>query len=206
MNHLAHLVLAGADPDDRLGALLGDHVKGRLENIALPPGLVRGIELHRRIDAWSDRDPAVTRLLSTFEPPWRRYGGIVLDVLFDRELSRRWGEFCATRRKTFGTEVDALLAGRRAVLPPRLARFSRWAAAVGLWHRLDDRVLLGEIFRLIARRHGREEPLVRGLDVLDAHEDAIAEAFEELFPRLQARSAEFLEDHDRRRPPGAGSA
>ena len=156
MNHLAHLVLAGRDPDDRLGALLGDHVKGRLETSELSAGLVRGIRLHRRIDAWSDSDPAVTGLLARFRPPWRRYGGIVLDVLFDRELSRRWGEFGPQPRAEFGRAIDALLAERRADLPPRLARFADWAAAVGLWTRLDDRALLEQIFGLIARRHGRK--------------------------------------------------
>ncbi len=193
MNHLAHLVLAGRDPDDRLGALLGDHVKGRLEASELSAGLVRGIRLHRRIDAWSDSDPAVTDLLARFRPPWRRYGGIVLDVLFDRELSRRWGEFGPQPRAEFGRAIDALLAERRAELPPRLARFADWAAAVGLWTRLDDRLLLEDIFGLIARRHGRIEPLARGLELLDGHEVAIGKAFEQLFPRLQARARAFLD-------------
>ncbi|MBY6204345.1 ACP phosphodiesterase [Halomonas denitrificans] len=199
MNHLAHLVLAGRDPDDRLGALLGDHVKGRLEAVDLSPGLVRGIRLHRRIDAWSDSDPAVTGLLARFRPPWRRYGGIVLDVLFDRELSKRWGEFGPRPRAEFGREVDSLLAERRGELPPRLARFADWAAAVGLWTRLDDRALLHDIFGLIARRHGRAEPLARGLELLDRHEAAIGRAFDELFPRLQSRAREFL-DAERGRP------
>ncbi len=194
MNHLAHLVLAGPDQDHRLGALLGDHVKGRLDGLALSPALVRGIGLHRRIDRWSDTDPAVTGLLAGFRPPWRRYGGIVLDVLFDRELSRRWAEFGPQPLAVFGRDVDRLLARRRSELPPRLARFAGWAASVDLWTRMDDRGMLAEIFRLIALRHGRSEPLARGLDLLDAHEDEIARAFDTLFPRLLSRSREYLGD------------
>lgn len=192
MNHLAHLVLAGEHPDHRLGALLGDHLKGRVVLDALRPELARGVRLHRRIDAWSDSDPAVRALIAGFEPPWRRYGGIVLDVLFDRELSRRWDAFVDRPRQAYGDEIDRLLAAHRHEFPPRLVRFSAWAASVGLWHRLDDRALLEEIFVLIAARHGRREPLARGLELLDAHGASIERAFDALFPRLQAQAAAFL--------------
>lgn len=196
MNHLAHLVLAGEDPDDRLGALLGDHLKGRAVLETLRPGLARGVRLHRRVDAWSDADPAVRGLLTRFEPPWRRYGGIVLDVLFDRELSRRWDDFVGSSRAAFGRDVDRLLAAHRHEFPPRLVRFSIWAEAVGLWHRLDDRALLAEIFARIADRHGRREPLASGLELLDRFEPDIGEAFEALFPRLQAQARAFLDTAD----------
>lgn len=192
MNHLAHLVLAGSHPDDRLGALLGDHLKGRSVLETLRPSLARGVRLHRKIDAWSDSDPAVRELLATFEPPWRRYGGIVLDVLFDRELSRRWDEFMPMARRDFGRDTELLLASHRDEFPPRLKRFTLWAERVGLWHRLDDRSLLAEIFALIAARHGRPEPLSRGLDLLDAYEVQIEAAFDALFPRLQTQAAAFL--------------
>lgn len=192
MNHLAHLVLAGTHPDHRLGALLGDHLKGRSVLETLRPSLATGVRLHRRIDGWSDSDPAVRGLVASFEPPWRRYGGIVLDVLFDRELSRRWEEFMPMSRRDYGQETDALFAAHRDEFPPRLARFTRWAASVGLWHRLDDRTLLAEIFHLIAARHGRTEPLARGLELLDGREMEIEAAFDALFPRLQAKAAAFL--------------
>jgi acyl carrier protein phosphodiesterase len=196
MNHLAHLVLAGEHPDDRLGALLGDHLKGRAVLETLRPGLARGVRLHRRIDAWSDADPAVRGLLERFEPPWRRYGGIVLDVLFDRELSLRWDALVGGSRDAFGRDIDRLLAAHRHEFPPRLVRFSIWAEAVGLWGRLDDRALLAEIFARIAARHGRREPLARGLELLDAHEAAIGRAFDALFPRLQRRAQDFLAGSD----------
>lgn len=198
MNHLAHLVLAGRHPDDRLGALLGDHLKGRAVLDTLRPSLARGVRLHRKIDAWSDADPAVRALIATFPPPWRRYGGIVLDVLFDRELSRRWAEFMPVSRRDHARETDALLARHRDEFPPRLKRFTRWAEQVGLWHRLDDRTLLAEIFVLIAARHGRPEPLARGLDLLDDYESEIEGAFDTLFPRLQVRAAAFLAAGDLR--------
>ena len=191
MNHLAHLLLAGPDPELRLGALLGDHVKGRLESLSLEPGLRRGVALHRRIDGWSDAHPAVVAIRAELPPPWRRYGGIVLDVLFDCMLDRHWARFSETSLETFATEIDDLLQQEALRLPARTARFASWARSRSLWRRYGDRDLLQEIFGLLALRHGRPEPLARGLELLDVREPAIEAAFLELFPDLQALSREF---------------
>lgn len=63
MNHLAHIVLAGTDEGLRLGAFLGDHVKGRADLDDLPSGWAAGVVLHRRIDSLSDAHPAVQAVL-----------------------------------------------------------------------------------------------------------------------------------------------
>ncbi len=191
MNHLAHLVLAGDDEGLRLGALLGDHVKGRLDRLTLPADQIVGIDLHRRIDSASDRHPAVRDLVTSLQPPWRRYGGIILDVLFDHMLARHWSKFAAGSMDEFGAEIDALLAAWSGELPPRLERFSRWAAATGLWGRYGERGMLAEIFTLIARRHGRTSPLADGLVILDRHDLAIEQAFLALMPDLLELSRRF---------------
>jgi len=191
MNHLAHLVLAGPDPDHRLGAILGDHVKGRLALQTLPNGLRSGIVLHRRIDAWTDAHPAVLDLARSLGPPWRRYAGVILDVLFDFMLDRHWGRFGPMPLASFGPQIDRLFRETNAQMPPRMARFTRWAAVVGLWQRYGEREMLDEIFQRLARRHGRESPLAQGSALLDSHGPEIEQAFLTLFPDLQQRAARF---------------
>lgn len=187
MNHLAHIVLAGPDEGLRLGAFLGDHIKGRADLEGLPPGWAAGVVLHRRIDSLSDAHPAVTTVLETLQPPWRRYGGVILDVLFDHMLTRHWQRFGIGRLANLAEEIDALLARHRPALPPRLVRFSLWAKRRGLWQRYGDRSMLEEIFTLLARRHGRTWPLAYGARLLDDRKSTIEQAFLELFPDLQAR-------------------
>lgn len=196
MNHLAHLHLAGPDPGLRLGAFLGDVVKGRNALEALPPTLQRGVTLHRLIDRTADAHPAVAAVLAGMQPPFRRYGGIFLDVLFDRELTRRWDELAGVPLPAFADGVDALLSTNRHRLTPRLRRFAAWARARGLWLRYDDRDMLAEIFAGLARRHGRPSPLARGLEVLDAHEREIDEAFSALYPDLMAKVEAFRKKTD----------
>lgn len=190
MNHLAHVVLAGPEEGLRLGAFLGDHVKGRQALDELPAGWAAGVELHRRIDSISDAHPAVLGLLERLDPPWRRYGGVIYDVLFDHMLTRHWSRFGPTDLGRLGREIDLLLARHRPRLPTRLVRFSLWAQGRGLWQRYGERDMLEEIFGLLARRHGRRWPLADGARLLDEHEAAIEHAFLELFPDLLARVAD----------------
>ena len=192
MNHLAHALLAGTHPDHRLGAFLGDHVKGRLALDSWPPEVAAGIVLHRKIDGWSDRHPAVRSLKTEVPREWRRHCGIAFDVLFDAMLVRHWDQFSSQPLDLFGEELDALLAERRKHLPERLRRFAAWARARSLWTRLDDRELLAEILMLLALRHARPSPLAEGLELLDALGSEIERAFLRMFPDLLESSGAFL--------------
>lgn len=92
MNFLAHLHLAAHTRSSLTGNLLGDFVKG-----TLPTGLVahfdEGIWLHRKIDAFTDGHPEHKAAVACFEAPWRRFGGIVVDMIYDHWLSQHWELF-----------------------------------------------------------------------------------------------------------------
>jgi acyl carrier protein phosphodiesterase len=190
VNHLAHLVLAGPSDGLRLGALLGDHVKGLEALDRLPPDWARGVRLHRRIDRRCDEHPRVRALVRSWEGDWVRYGPIALDILFDTMLTRHWARFGPTPLPVFAAEIDRLLDAHRASLPMRLRQFSRWARAHSLWTRYDDRQMLKTIFDGVQRRHGRPSPLAEGLSRLDGWEGEIEAAFLEVFRDLQGEIAE----------------
>jgi len=191
MNYLAHLILAGPHPDHRLGALLGDHLKGLQVLDTLRPELRRGVLLHRRIDGWSDRHAVVTAFTSKLNVPWRRYAGIMLDVLFDHLLSQQWTDYSDQPLSEFAADTERLLADHRHELPDRLRRFTRWAEQASLWTRMHDRQMIQTIFDLIALRHGQASPLKQGLDFFDQYPDQIQHAFDHLMPDLMKQARTF---------------
>ena len=71
MNFLAHLWLAGSDDGLRLGAMLGDFVRGGMEDSDLPESVQRGIQLHRFIDQHMDGLPELVELRQGFKKPFR---------------------------------------------------------------------------------------------------------------------------------------
>jgi len=185
MNHLAHLVLAGPTDGLRLGAFLGDHIKGQQALRSLPEEWAVGVRLHRWVDGRCDTHPCVRSLVRSWEGDWQRYGPIALDVLFDTMLTRHWDLLGPVPLVKFADDVDRLLHVHRSHLPSRLRRFARWARTHSLWTRYDDRLMLQTIFDGIQRRHGRPSPLSDGLSRLDGWESEIEATFLQVFRDLQ---------------------
>jgi acyl carrier protein phosphodiesterase len=71
MNYLGHAFLSFGDGAVLTGNMIGDHVKGRLALERFPPGIRKGIELHRKIDAKADMHPATLRAKLLFRDLFR---------------------------------------------------------------------------------------------------------------------------------------
>jgi hypothetical protein len=89
MNWLAHLFLSDPEPACRIGNLLPDFLSANVL-AGLPAAFQRGIAQHRRIDAYTDAHPVFRRSVQRFAPPFRRYGGVLVDIFYDHFLARDW--------------------------------------------------------------------------------------------------------------------
>ena len=117
MNFLAHALLAGDDPADRIGGLLGDFVKGPLP-AGLPPGLAAGVALHRAIDSFADTHPAFVRSRQRISAARRRVGGVLVDLFYDHLLARDWAEHSAGTLAQYTARIYANVEDFIDDLPP----------------------------------------------------------------------------------------
>jgi acyl carrier protein phosphodiesterase len=184
MNHLAHALLAGADEGRRLGGVLGDFVRGTPDP-SLPAGVREGIALHRAIDGYTDRHPEVLAARALFEPPYRRYAGIALDMWFDHCLARDFGRWSPQPLEAFSGELRDLLDRHDALLPADAQRFARYMQANGLPAGYADPVVLARALAGIGQRLRRDNPLDRMLPVLQALDAPLQQRFDAFFPQLQ---------------------
>jgi acyl carrier protein phosphodiesterase len=95
MNWLAHLHLSEPSAAFRLGNVLPDMVGAR-ELAALPEEFRRGVQCHHRIDAFTDSHPLFRQSVARLSPRFRRFGGIIVDVLYDHLLTVNWQEYSPT--------------------------------------------------------------------------------------------------------------
>lgn len=193
MNHLAHAVLAGDEPDLILGGLLGDFVHG-----PVPTGLRRGVELgirlHRAIDVHTDSHPVVVDLRNLFVAPFRRYAGILLDVWFDHLLARDFAHWCTTPLERFSGDLLALLQRHADELPPSMRGFVAYMQRNGLPAAYADAGVIGRALAGIGTRLSRANPLHEALPVLQANDAALQRGFEKFFPQLQTFAQGWLQD------------
>lgn len=185
MNHLAHLRLSPPDPHWRLGALLGDFVRGT-DLSAHPEGVRRGIELHRAIDAFTDAHPVFTQSRRRIDGPLRRFSGVLVDVFYDHFLLRRWNELgCGSHAAEFASDAYALLRDHRELLHGAIhTHLDRMIENRWLEKSADVdgvRTVLGRI----AMRMRREIALEGGADLLRRDYDAFADDFDSFWPDVE---------------------
>ncbi len=119
MNYLAHLYLAGDSPESLLGSIMGDFVKGAIGD-RYPPKITRGIELHRKIDAYTDSHPITRASRDLYSRARRRFAGIIVDLCYDHFLYRHWSEFSDVILDQFISRVYDILITHRTTLPARM--------------------------------------------------------------------------------------
>lgn len=183
MNYLAHLHLGGQRPEQLLGSLYGDFVKGRLQG-HFSAEIEGAIQLHRRIDMFTDRHPLVDQALSRFSQTRRRYAGIVIDVFFDHCLARDWALYASEPLERFTGEVYRLLAAEPN-LPGRLADIAPHMAAHDWLGSYREFAVLERVLGGISRRLSRPEELAAAMDELQVLYEPLSEDFRAFYPQLQ---------------------
>lgn len=119
MNYLAHLYLAKDSDELMIGSMLGDFVKGSLKD-QYPNEIKNGIELHRKIDSYTDSHAMTRASRKLYSPLRRRFAGIIVDLCYDHFLYRHWSTFAETARDPFISNAYELLKTHQAMLPKRL--------------------------------------------------------------------------------------
>lgn len=186
MNWLAHLYLSEPSIEFRLGGLLPDLLPmPRWQGLA--EQVLRGVDCHRLIDAYTDAHPVVKRSIARIDPPLRRYGGILVDVFYDHVLIRHWAEYACLPLAAFEDEVYHAIDRGYGIIPPdalqRLAgmRQHRWLRGYGSSEGIELTL------RRIGQRLRRPQPLELGVACLQRNLAGFTEDFAEFFPQLVHR-------------------
>ncbi len=189
MNFLAHSVLAGDDVGLRIGAFLGDFLKG-VDVDALDDDLRAGVELHHALDRYTDAHDAFRSTCTRLRPAFRHYAPVVADVAYDYALSLDWARWTDVPHGEFCARLYADLEDNLARLPDTLRRAApimRRNDLLGSYMTLEGTV--ASLARLSKRtRHGAV--LATAGDELGAHVDDIVDEFAAFFPDIVAFAQE----------------
>ena len=188
MNYLAHIYLSGDHPQVMIGGLLGDFVKGPLGG-RYPARIEQGIALHRAIDAWFDRQPLVVSARSRFQPPYRRFGGIIIDICYDHLLARHWQQYHRRPLDRYAAAFYRYLQHYYHLLPDGAKRFADNAPKVKLLESYGGHDAIPTALERIGQRLRRPVPLAQAMPQVERNLPLLTGEFGELFPKLQDYAA-----------------
>jgi acyl carrier protein phosphodiesterase len=190
MNFLAHAYLSGDNKDILLGNFAGDFIKGRQAMGTLDPAMIRGVELHRAIDEFTDNHPIVHQSKERLRSAYRHYAGVIVDVFYDHFLAANWEQYHDQSLEDFVANVYRTLEESMHIMPDGFTRMLPYMVK-GNWL-VGYRAVEGvhQALSGMARRTPYESKMEYASHDLKKHYDLFFDEFKRFFPALK----EFVKD------------
>jgi len=188
MNWLAHLHLSEPSAAFRIGNVLPDMVGAR-ELAALPAEFQRGAKCHHRIDAFTDSHQLFRQSVARLGPGYRRFGGIIVDVLYDHFLAVNWEKHSDVSLRRSVDEFYGSFDVHRGDIPvavwPVLERMREqdWLGSYG------DMAGVRIALRRIGTRLRKPRDLGECVLELEREYDGFGQDFAAFYPELKAHVA-----------------
>lgn len=186
MNWLAHLLLSEPTPEFRLGGLLPDFTSpSALAH--LPEEFQNGMRRHHQIDACTDAHPVFRRSVQRFDPPLRRFGGVLTDIFYDHFVTRQWESLSEKPLQELLGEVYTSIDSHRADLPVEAYMRLLSVRARGCLGSYGSMEGLTLTLRRLSRRFRRPVDLVPAVAIFERQYEGFQSDFAAFFPDLCAQ-------------------
>ena len=191
VNHFAHLLLAQPTVESTVGNLLGDFARG-VNQKALSPAVLAGLQNHRAVDRFTDAHPLVREMRRSFSRERRRFAGIALDIYFDHLLLRHWSQFEQRDADQVIAGFYRRMAAGRSLMPKENMRHATrrmiefdW---FGSYRQLDA---VAESLDRVAARIRFDNRFDNAIEDLQRNHAMIRDGFIEFYPQLREHVAEL---------------
>jgi acyl carrier protein phosphodiesterase len=185
MNYLAHIFLSGNDDFLKLGNFMADEIKGKSYQ-SYPNEIQRGILLHRAIDDFTDHHPLVSKGAHRFFKDLGHYNGVVIDMIYDHILAKKWDKYCEIELSVFAEEFYLLLETNHHILPKKISRVvpymieHNWLLS---YANLED---LRSILKQMNQKTKHDTKLHKGVEIYLDYQNEFEEEFTRFFEDIRS--------------------
>lgn len=192
MNFLAHLYLSGDDPKIMVGNFIGDFVKGRNAMEQFDPVIIRGIELHRSIDEFTDSHSIVSESKNRLRPKYRHYSGVIVDVFYDHYLAKNWNEYHSELLPDFADKAYDTIQSHDSILPKEVKYMMPYMIKGNWLVNYSKTEGIHQALSGMARRTPYESKMDEAtVDLVNSY-DLFKAEFDNFFPQLDAFCKAYL--------------
>jgi acyl carrier protein phosphodiesterase len=187
VNFLAHLFVSGDTPELLVGNLMGDFVKGRLDG-RFPPGIERGILLHREIDSFTGHNRHFLHSKRRLDQSFGLYRGVLVDLFYDHFLAAHWEDYADVTFSVYISDAWQILCEHREFLPDKLQRVMPFMFRDWLPSYSNIGGIAAVLHRMSRFRLKRANRLGEGTKALSRYYGGLYGDFQKFFPELIAFS------------------
>jgi len=163
----------------------------------LQPVVSRGVQLHRKIDTWTDTHPAFSTTRARLFPTHGRFSGILTDIFYDHVLAVDWHKWHNSPLSDFIANYYQAMADNPSLMPFRMRMIVDRMAQddwLGCYNSVEGmRIILGRMSMRFTERFDRDIDLRPGADTLADLLPEIRSDFQQLYPDLITRGQAFIE-------------
>lgn len=180
MNFLAHIYLSFGDDDVTLGNFMADSIRGKRYR-KYPPGIQKGILLHREIDTFTDAHPVARQSSKRLHKNYSHYSRVIVDIYYDHFLARNWKDYSDTPLPLFVERFYGLLEENYQLLPENVQRMMPYMIADNWLVNYAKLEGIGRVLSGMNRRTQNKSRMNLAIEDLHTHYDAFEEEFRLFF-------------------------
>jgi acyl carrier protein phosphodiesterase len=167
MNYLVHLHLSDPAPLCRLGNLMGDFVKGRLEERHWQPDLLAGLRQHRALDRYAHDHPAVLASKARLADRFGILKPVLVDIFYDHFLAKNWSRWADGSLEDFAAGIYRLLQSHEHLLVETFRPVARRMMENDWLVSYRDPEIIALVLERVGRRLKRKNLLAEGIQELE---------------------------------------
>lgn len=191
MNYLAHIYFSYNHDDILVGNFAADFISNKqVKN--LTEDQVNGVLLHRLIDAYTDVNPIVRRSTKRLRPTQGKYAPVVIDIIFDYLLAKRWEELHSDTLEVYKSQVYKRLSQNINSFPKK-AQNKVSAMVKGDFIKSYETIEgLNYVFQRMDERTSFPSRFTDATEQVLKEEDYFMEDFMNFFPMIESKVQAFL--------------
>jgi acyl carrier protein phosphodiesterase len=187
MNYLAHAYLSGSNEEVLVGNFIADHLRGNNFDM-YPEGVRQGIQLHRRIDTFTDAHPLFKSSKRVFYEGFEKYSGILVDIYFDHFLAKLFHRYHHESLETFSSKVYSVYRNNQHLLPESSTRFLAYVIKNNIYENYAELSGIETVLTHLSHRIGHKVALNESIGLFLDAEKVLEMNFSSFMEDIKANS------------------
>jgi acyl carrier protein phosphodiesterase len=184
MNYLAHALLSDFDEEVLIGNFIADHIRGN-QFTQYSPNIIKGIQLHRKIDSFTDAHPDFKATKRFFYNGFEKYSGILTDIYFDYHLALQFENHSTVSLREFCDFCYQVYQKNQEILPKSSKHFLRYVIENDIYFHYGQIEGIEKVLFHLSHRIRHGVFLNQSISLWENHKHTIETHFSQFWPDLK---------------------